>query len=346
MKIKNFFFNVLLVLFSFIATLIILEIFCRAFIKFDSGFYSLAKRDLNKPYIVHPYGKIPINKQGFFDKDFEFKNDKPIIGYFGDSVTYGVGAGYPYRFTEYLDDINPKFEHINLSGGLGASLINWNTRKEKFLLSNNVKRIVYVMNMNDIAPLSNQIIEKNNEKKGIKNINYIKNFVRPFDQILRGNSNLYTYLRFLIKKRLVKAGYDSSGYEAIELFPKKNINHIVNSAKQIDKWLEKTQNLGLTSCVVVLPYEMQISKDAENHYRSINIKFDKDFINFSTQKLIKKNLKNFKNFYIVTNKGFEEKKIGHYFVYNKGDKIDFNHPNRKGHLVIAREINNKKICQN
>ena len=40
-----------------------------------------------------------------------------------------------------------------------------------------------------------------------------------------------------------------------------------------------------------------------------------------------------------------KKKIGHYFVFNKGDKIDFNHPN-KGHLVIAKEINKKNICQN
>ena len=35
-----------------------------------------------------------------------------------------------------------------------------------------------------------------------------------------------------------------------------------------------------------------------------------------------------------------------YFVFNKGDKIDFNHPNRLGHLVIAQELNKKKICQN
>ena len=44
--------------------------------------------------------------------------------------------------------------------------------------------------------------------------------------------------------------------------------------------------------------------------------------------------------------GFEEKNIGYYYVFDKGDKIDFNHPNRKGHFVIASEISRNKICQN
>ena len=103
-----------------------------------------------------------------------------------------------------------------------------------------------------------------------------------------------------------------------------------------------TKKKGLQSCVIILPYEMQISNDAKNYYQSINIKFEKDFINFSTQKKIKNNLKNFDDFYIIDKAGFEEKKVGYYYVFNKGDKIDFNHPNRKGHLSIANEISKKK----
>ena len=98
--------------------------------------------------------------------------------------------------------------------------------------------------------------------------------------------------------------------------------------------------------MAVLPYEMQISKDAERFYRSINIRFEKNFANFSTQKLIKKNLNNKKRFFIINKDGFREKKVGHYFVFNQGDKIDFNHPNREGHFIIAKEINKKNICQN
>ena len=146
-----------------------------------------------------------------------------------------------------------------------------------------------------------------------------------------------TYVRFLVKKQLVKAGYEASGYESIELFPKKNKIHLINASKKIDQWLRLTKKKGFKSCVVVIPYEMQISQDAKDYYQSINIKFESDFENFSTQKYIKENLKDNKNFFFINKNGFKEKKVGSYFVFNKGDKIDFNHPNRLGHLVIAKE---------
>ena len=346
MRVKSYFLNTYLILISLFLTLIILEIVCRIFVNFDSGYYSSSKKNFDKSSIIHPYGKIPINSLGFFDGEFELKKEKQVIAYFGDSVTYGVGAGYPYRFTEYLDELNPKFEHINLSGGIGTSLNEWSNEKEKYLLDKNIIRLIYVMNLNDIAPLAKQLSQNNISSSSVKNLNVLRKFIIPLDNIFRGNSELYTFVRFIIKEQFVKAGYEASGYESIELFPKKNLQHIIAASKVLDEWLEKTQKQGFKSCVVILPYEMQISKDAANYYRSINIKFEDEFVNFSTQNLIKKNLKNYKKFYIINDERFSEKKIGSYFVFDKGDKIDFNHPNRKGHLIIAREIDKKKICQN
>ena len=352
MKLKAFILNIALILSSLLAVFLILEVLSRIFVNFKADYYSISKKNENN-FIEHPYGKIPVNSHGFFDTEFNFKEKDKIVAYFGDSVTYGVGAGYPYRFTEYLDEIDNNFEHINLSGGLGISLNNWNTKYENFLLENNIKRIVYMMNLNDIAPLydnffseNNDLMDKKKQYSGVKNINSIKNFIKPFDNLLRGQSVFYTYVRFLVKKQFVKAGYEASGYESVELFPKKNKTYIINTSKKIDEWLSLTKRKGFKSCVVVLPYEMQISKDAKNYYKSINIKFEDDFVNFSTQKIIKESLQDDKNFFFIDNNGFEEKKVGSYFVFDKGDKIDFNHPNRSGHLVIAQEINKKKICQN
>ena len=117
MKFKVFFSNFFLFFFSLTLILLSLEIICRIFIDFDSGYYSSSKKNHNKSIIKHPYGEIPINEQGFFDGPFKLDKNKQVIGYFGDSVTYGVGAGYPYRFTEYLDKINTDFEHKNFSRG-------------------------------------------------------------------------------------------------------------------------------------------------------------------------------------------------------------------------------------
>ena len=73
----------------------------------------------------------------------------------------------------------------------------------------------------------------------------------------------------------------------MQLFPKKNKIHLINASKKIDQWLRLTKKKGFKSCVVVIPYEMQISQDAKDYYQSINIKFESDFENFSTQKYIK-----------------------------------------------------------
>ena len=169
----------------------------------------------------------------FFDEEFNL-NNKKVIAYFGDSVTYGVGAGYPYRFTEYLDAIDNKFEHINLSGGLGISLNSWSNKHENFLIKNKIYRVVYVMNLNDIAPLSKKVFsDKENSNNKPKNIFYLKKIIKPFDDLLRGPSVFYTYLRFLIKSQFVKAGYDPSGYEAVELFPNKNEKNIIEASKKL-----------------------------------------------------------------------------------------------------------------
>jgi len=345
MKHVGFAKNIILVITSLLFIFLLLEFFCRIFVDFDEGYYTSIKKEKSDKFINHPYGKIPINKHGFFDEEFNFENKKEVIAYFGDSVTYGVGAGYPYRFTEYLDTMDSKFQHINISGGLGISLKNWNEQYEMFLINNNIQRIVYMMNMNDIAPLSYNPVEEKSSDINPKNIKYIKKTIKPIDDLLRGRSTFYTYLRFLIKNELIKLGYEASGFESIELFPKKNEKNLIVASKKIDQWLNITKKKGFKSCVVILPYEMQISQDAEDYYKSINIKFEKNFVNFSTQKLIKKYLKNSDYFFIIDKAGFEEKNIGHYFVFDKGDKIDFNHPNREGHLSIAKEIFNKKVCQ-
>ena len=133
--------------------------------------------------------------------------------------------------------------------------------------------------------------------------------------------------------------------KSLELLPKSNRENIIYAAKMINLWSQNLENVGLRACVVIIPYEMQISKDAKKYYKSIGIEFDEGFENFLTQNIVKENLSKNLSLLIVKD-GFLEKKIGSYFVFNKGDKIDFNHPNKEGHYIIAQEIAKSKICQN
>ena len=344
MQIRRIFFGFFTVIISTAFILIIIEIILRNIINFEMDYYYGTSKLNNKNIINHPYGSIPVNKDGFFDSEFEFEDKKIKIGYFGDSVTYGVGAGFPYRFTEYLDELDPDFDHLNLSGGLGVSLIDWGNKINEFLLKKNINRIVYIMNLNDIAPLSNRFLKNKSKDEKIDNLGLIKKLALPIDKIFRGKSMVYTYSRFKLKNLLVKSGYEASGFKSMELFPSENLKHINNAAAFIDDWSIKMSKLGIKTCVVLIPYEMQISKNASEYYKSIGIKFENSFENFSTQKLLVKGLNSsIVSFYVK--EGFEEKNIGYYFVFNKGDKIDFNHPNRKGHFVIANQISKNKICQ-
>ena len=325
------------------------ELILRKIINYDVSYYSLPKKIINN-INYHPYGKIPINKNGFYDEDWDSPKVKHRIGYFGDSIIYGVGAGYPYRITELMDEYKNDFEHINLSYGIGVSLKDMSPFDLiKLAKKYEIDTIFYIMNLNDIAPIYFSQNEDNSiDKKSDSNKFFIKakqnEFINFFDKKLRGRSYLYTFLRLQIKNILVlKFNYEPSGYKAMELFPKKFKENIEKTAIFLSKY-SQAMNKFLNFEIIILPYEMQISDDARKHYAEIGVKFEDEFIKFETQKILKKKIEdiNDKKIYVI-GKNFPEKKIGSYFVFNKGDKIDFNHPNKLGHKILSEEISNLNI---
>ena len=92
MKLKALITNIAISFVSLIIIFLILELLSRIFVNFEADYYSVSKKNEDN-FIIHPYGKIPVNKFGFFDSEFNFKDKEKIIAYFGDSVTSGVGAG-------------------------------------------------------------------------------------------------------------------------------------------------------------------------------------------------------------------------------------------------------------
>ena len=168
----------------------------------------------------------------------------------------------------------------------------------------------------------------------------------PFDKKLRGNSVLYTYLRLKIKNILVlHFGYESTGYLSMELEPYKYSSEIELAAIKLAKKINILENKGIKFCTLLLPYEMQISEDAAEVYRNMGVTFEDGFLSFQTQNLFKTKFnEHSKSDIHILGSAFEEAKVGSFFVYNLGDKIDFNHPNRLGHLILAKEIYEQNLC--
>ena len=325
------------------ALVIVLEIVLRLVITYNPGFYTAVTvrgRDL-----VYPYGVIKINSEGFPDEEWDLS--KPHrVGYFGDSVTYGVGAGYGYRISEILEKAYPGFEHMNI-GGIGLSIsekdIQWAANLATRL---GMEKVIYLFNLNDIVP---DAVATGEQQSWLSEI---ESHVLPYADWLRGSSYLYTFLRTKVKIFLEDRGFGFHGYEAFELFPEKNEGVIRQTAQRINRFHQVLASRGIEMILVLLPYEMQISREAEERYASLGVHWEQGFIGDETQRMViaalDKDLRYYDAYYAFVDRGAVEDSrarngLGEFFVYDKGDKLDWNHPNRAGHRAIAEWLIQQRI---
>lgn len=318
-----------------IGCFVLAEIVLRFYITYNPGYYTSIKTTSRE--LTYPWGKVPINNDGFPDEEFKL-GIKRRIGYFGDSVNFGVGAGYGNRVSEVLERAYPQYDHWNF-GRIGEALSSDAIKKNLALAKKyELSKIVYLFNLNDIMP---DVADVNHE---VPKIRKLQNFVGVYLDWLRGRSYTYNFIRTGIKNYLAVRGIEASGYEAAELFPTKNIDVIAQTVKRINEMNRVLEEVGVEFYLVVMPYEMQISDDAARTYSQLKFKWEDGFLEGRTQKLlmkdIDKNVKVFDAYYGFTDPDSPSElqknaKVGEYFVYNRGDKMDWNHPTAKGNKAIA-----------
>ena len=310
-----------------------LEVALRFLVGFNPSYYMGFKDKKPGAVIEYAYGTISINSDGFPDQEFLPTKEKPRIAYIGDSVCYGVGAGYGYRVSELLETAYPGFEHMNMSFGIGSGIFGETASLIlKWQQQYDIDTFVYLMNLNDILP---------DKKETAKRQSRLMNSRRFLDW-LRGRSYLYTYVRLIFKNYYVRKGVEVTNQRMYELFPEEYpeiFDATCDRIRTLDRRL-KERNANLV--VVMIPYEMQISRDAERTYASAGIRWGAEFVERRTQQEIAKRLVGLEivDAYeaFVPPKGETSRddiKVGECFVYNKGDKLDWNHPNRDGHQRIA-----------
>ncbi len=326
----------------FVFILFTSEVFLRFYIPYNPGYYVSVRTTSQE--LEYPWGKVPVNKYGYPDSEFSFDN-KPRIGYFGDSVNFGVGAGYGHRISEYLESAYPDFAHWNfgrIGEALSSDAVSSNFEiTEKFKLS----KLVYLFNLNDIMP---------DVTTSTTNVRKYQEFVWKYLDWLRGRSYLYSFIRTKVKNYLAVRGFEASGYEASELFPTKNLKIVKGTAERVNKLYRSLNKIGVSLYIIIMPYEMQISDEAARTYKASGITWEDGFLTGSTQKMLMKYIVpdvNIYNAYGAFIHQDEEKRdkakirVGEYFVYNRGDKMDWNHPTGKGHKKIANYLVNCKIFQ-
>ena len=326
---------------------LIAEIGLRIGAQYNPGYYTSV--DVTDTDLNYAYGTIKINSDGYPDEEFELIS--PLrVGYFGDSVTYGVGAGYGYRISEYLEEAYPEYEHLNL-GGIGLSVsegeIRNSARKaERFGLTD----AIYLFNLNDILPNSTFQPQPQTSKRRFRS------FVRRYLDWFRGRSYIYTYLRTQIKTMMTRQGVGFHGYTAYELNPREHEVVLRETAERINRMAETLGELGVRMQVVILPYEMQISGEAEEVYAGHGIRWEDGFIDRGPQKTIipffEPSLPVWDAYYAFvpddtsSDQARESNGVGEFFVYDEGDTLDWNHPNRAGHRAIADYLAQEGLLSN
>lgn len=335
----------MILLILLIIIIVIGEIVCRNIIDYDLDYYTSVKEPKPGTKLVKPYGVHHFNSFGYSDDEFDLKDPRPRIGYLGDSVAYGIGAGQGYRISDLLKKKLPAYQHFNLS------FMEYGVQDIERVIAHTkpfeLDRLIYIMNLNDILPY---IEDKDDTQSALR---LARGLAYKSIDVLRGKSYFYNYLRTAFKNFLFRMGFESHGFKAFGLFPEEHKDVIQATTLRIKRLNGTLKDHGIRLCVLISPYEMQISKSAEDKYRALGIKWAKSFINGGTQKNILRLLENDMEvldayYAFVDPEDVEvsrrQNQLGQYFVYNKGDKLDWNHPNREGHRKIAGYVMDTGFC--
>ena len=318
-----------------VALLGIGEIATRFTTNYEIGYYTEAKTGRDG-LLRYPYGVVPVNEHGYLDQAFNLASTKPRVGWFGDSVAMGVGAGYPYRISDIVRERSPNLETWNFARlGAGFDGDKAESIAQKFKLNT----VVYLLNLNDILPEAPP-----QSGSGLVVYNSLA-FVKDYLDYFRDRSYLYNYIRTAAKNAIQRLGFEASGYFAFELWPEKSDDVFRSFAARINATAQELQAQGVQMCVVIAPYEMQVSDDAARTYAQLGFKWEDGFLAGAAQKKLRQYLnKDLPVYDGLDAFAARDARVGQLFVYNAGDKIDWNHPNRAGHAALADGFLRSNAC--
>jgi hypothetical protein len=295
---------------------------------------------VSKRLIRFPFGDMPFNAHGYPDRDWLDDDPRPRVGFWGDSITSGVGAGFGYRFTDIIGASRPGRDYRNF-GGVGEDGIADAAAADKVVAAAKrygLQKIVYAMDLNDLLP------DRGTHAQPHSPLFRMKRALAPYFDLLRTRSYLYNYLRTQVTTAAARLGYGYHGDEAYELYPLRNAAVIGQTVDRINGLAARLAEDGVQLCVAIFPFEMQVSADAAARYRQYGIGWSDELLQGEPQRMILAALS--KTITGVDLAGaFRQESldpgaiaVGEYFVFNQGDALDWIHPNRSGHRLIAQYL--------
>jgi len=295
---------------------------------------------VSKRLIRYPFGDMPFNAYGYPDRDWADDDPRPRVGFWGDSITSGVGAGFGYRFTDIIGRSRPDRDYRNF-GGVGEDGIADTAAADKVMEAAKryrLQKVVYAMDLNDLLP------DREIRAQTHSALYRVKRAVAPYVDRLRTRSYLYNYARTKVTTAAARLGYGYHGDESYELHPVRNAAVITQTVDRINALAARLDKDGIQLCVAIFPFEMQVSADAAARYRRDGIHWSDELLRGEPQKMILAALSKSVTGVDLAPAFRQDSldpasiKVGQYFVFDRGDALDWIHPNRSGHRVIAQYL--------
>lgn len=319
------------------------ELFLRWMVPYHIGYYTGVK--LSNRMVKYPFGDMPFNSNGYPDREWSIGDPRERVGFLGDSVTMGFGAGYGYRFSDLIREAKRDKYYMNFGGAGEDGIASRKTIDAVLVLVErfNLNKVVYAMNLNDILP------DRDFGQTDETALHLAKGWVSNSLDYLRDKSYVYNYFRTKAKLFATRLGYGYHGDEAYELYPYRNRAVVKQTADRINLLSTELKQRNIQFCVVVFPYEMQISADAAETYRRYGIRWAPELLEGEPQRMLRSDLAPDIPFVDLRSafapSGRNSIRTGQFFVFNRGDALDWNHPNRDGNQIIANYLlNNAADC--
>ena len=343
--------------FLFVASLslvvIALELSLRAinaYDPFDLNYYTRPSVEGSGVRIT-PYGLIRVNELGYPDIEFDLTDSRTRVGYVGDSIAHGLGVGHGYRITDYMRESLGEYQHLTLAK-IGADAPS-PREVEELAERLGLDKLVYLMNLNDIQPMN----RNDAQPESLKSFSLIQRIkqhsIFSFIDQLRLHSHAYNMLRLAARNTLLQIGSDPEGTPAYEFEPKRYLEIVSQTAANINELGTTLARHGVEFCIVILPYEMQISAEAERYYTKNGIYWESGFPARSTQEMLKLKIDSGTQVVDAYNAfirpGLQEEdresiKPGQFYINRAGGALDWNHPNRLGHKTVADFLLKVRPC--
>jgi lysophospholipase L1-like esterase len=134
--------------------------------------------------------------------------------------------------------------------------------------------------------------------------------------------------------------------------PERNAASVEQLAARVNQLYVRLDEMGVELIVLLVPYEIQISDEAARTYAAHNVRWSEGFPAGSTQRMLRAGFDpgirtlDLMDAFVdpeAPGRSRAEIGVGEFFVYDKGDKLDWNHPNRDGHRRIAEFLIERKI---